>query len=678
MNPAGSMLPATDEVTVLAGSSFCRAERNGDIQPHRAQGVFVRDTRIVSEWELLLDDRPLEALGVVSVEPFAATFLTRAATRPGLLEPTVLVERNRMMGEGMREDIVVRNFGRETLGATLVLAVGSDFADLFDVKEGRAKAPGSLRQDARDDHLDLSVTVEGRRRGVRIVGHGGRAGLRTLTWRLAVPPQGEWRTTVEVLPRDTDHHAASPFPLDRPVASAHPARRMSDWRAGTPEVTTTDPLLQAVLDRSLEDLGALRMPDPEHPELEIVAAGAPWFMALFGRDSLLTSWLTLAWDPGIARGTLHTLARLQGTRVDPHSEEEPGRILHEVRLGVDENRALGGSSRYYGSVDATPLFVILLEAAAQWGLAEEDVAALLPAADRALAWIEEYGDIDGDGFVEYQRKTDRGLLNQGWKDSEDALTFWDGRPATGPIAVVEVQGYVYGAYLARARLADRAGDAATAQRCRAAAERLRQRFDEAFWLPEKGYYAVALDGEKRPVDALASNQGHCLWTGIVRPERAEPVVAQLMSRPMFSGWGVRTLADTMAAFNPVSYHNGSVWPHDNALLAHGLVRYGYVEEAATVAVSVVEAAAHFGHRLPELFCGFDRRDVPTPVPYPTSCSPQAWAAATPIGLLSALLALTPDADAGVVTATDHLPPQWGRLRLDGLTLGEKRATVEIG
>ena len=296
---------------------------------------------------------------------------------------------------------------------------------------------------------------------------------------------------------------------------------------------------------------------------------------------------------------------------------------------MDAARSLGGGSVYYGSIDSTPLFVMLLGELHLWGAEPADVAELLPAADRALDWIEQYGDRDGDGYVEYERATDRGLRNQGWKDSFDGVTFADGRIADTPIALAEVQGYAYAAYVARAEIAERAGDTGTAERWLDRAAALRVSFNRDFWLPEHGWFALGLDRDKRPIDSLASNIGHCLWTGIVDEDKAEPVAEHLLSPEMFTGWGVRTLASSMSAYNPMSYHNGSVWPHDNALIAAGLMRYGYVEHAQRIATGLLDAAARFGGRLPELFCGFDRTEFDAPVPYPTSCSPQAWAAASP-------------------------------------------------
>ncbi|WP_432487001.1 amylo-alpha-1,6-glucosidase [Kineococcus sp. SYSU DK018] len=664
------------DVTLVEGASFCVSDSTGDMRPDRPHGVFFQDTRVVSGWQLLLDDEPLQPLSVAVPEPFSAVFTTRAAPRPGQADATLVVQRRRMAADGLREDVVVRNHGTEPAGITLHLSVEADFADLFDVKEGRVARRAPVQRSGQGEDLVLGVARGSRRRGVRVHGQGATALPGALVWRVVVPAHGEWSTTVEVLPSTEDGEVGTSFPLDRPVEAAAPARRMRDRRRASPDVECEDPVLAQALQRSVLDLGALRIADPRRPGADVVAAGAPWFMALFGRDSLVTSWLALPFDPGLALGTLQTLADHQGRRVDPMSEEEPGRILHEVRLGVDADRALGGSSVYYGSVDATPLFVVVLDEVARWGAPLEEVRALLPAADRALEWVERYGDLDGDGFVEYRRKTDRGLLNQGWKDSSDSISFSDGRLAEGPIALVEVQAYVYAALTARAHLASLVGDEAGARGWEEKAERFRRAVDEAFWMPGRGCYALALDGRKEQVDALASNQGHCLWAGLPDPDKAAQVAQHLLSPAMFSGWGIRTLASTEARYNPVSYHNGSVWPHDNALAVAGLVRYGHVEAAQRVATGLLAASASTGGRLPELFCGFDRAESPVPVPYPTSCSPQAWAAATPIGLLTALLRLRVCAPHGRVESDPVLPASWGGVRVSGLAAGEERIDVD--
>lgn len=674
--PAPAPIAIGNEVTVLDGSSFCRSGRSGDIAAKQSQGVFVKDTRIISVWKLLLDDEPLVPLSVISSEPFEATFVTRAAPREPTIDPSVVVERRRMMAADMREDITVTNYGIEPLGATLRLMIDADFADLFAVKDGRPIRRGTVRRTIADDHVKLTITLAGQQRGVRVNFTDATVSHRLLTWRIAVPPQGTWTTTVTILPVEGTTEADPSFPVDRPVEATEPSRRLQQWHMETPTVRCEDPALQAAVDRSVDDLGSLRIHDPAQPDLPILAAGAPWFMTLFGRDSLLTSMMCLPWDLNLARGALAALACRQGTEINPHSEAEPGKILHEIRLGLDESTALGSSSLYYGSVDATPLFVILLGEAARWGLPEEERAQLTVAADRAIEWIEHYGDVDGDGFVEYQRKTDRGLANQGWKDSFDSINDRQGRLAHGAIALAEVQGYVYAAYRSRADLARLAGDEATAKRCDMRADTLRTRFDEAFWLDEFGYYAIALDGDKEPVDGLASNQAHCLWSGIVSDERAELVVQRLVSPELFSGWGIRTLASDMGAYNPISYHNGSVWPHDNALAVTGMARYGYWDAAGKVATALIEASQTSAGRLPELFCGFSREEIPVPVSYPTACSPQAWAAAAPLAIVSALLDLQPDATSGTVRARNRLPEQWGRVRIDGIRINGDHTDVD--
>jgi glycogen debranching enzyme len=387
--------------------------------------------------------------------------------------------------------------------------------------------------------------------------------------------------------------------------------------------------------------------------------------------------MALPVDPSLALGTLQTLADRQGRVVDPVSEEEPGKILHEVRLGISGGLALGGKSVYYGSVDATPLFVILLGAVNRWGFAKDTIASLLPHADRALDWIRDYGDKDGDGFVEYERLNDHGLINQGWKDSWDGINFADGSLAEPPIALCEVQALVYTALLSRAWIAYDGGDAPLAAQLTEEAAQLKRKFNEQFWLPDRGYYAIALDGKKRPVDACASNMGQCLWHGIMDEDKVPLVAERLMSPEMFSGWGVRTLASDMGAYNPASYHNGSVWPHDNAIIAAGLLRHGFVAEAQRISTALLEAAEYSDHRLPELFCGFSRDEVTKPVPYPTSCSPQAWAATAPIMLITRLMQYDVHVSLGGFWMDPVLPKSYGDLHITNAPMGRGRITIDI-
>ncbi|MCU1694552.1 MAG: hypothetical protein JWR34_615, partial [Mycobacterium sp.] len=652
---SGAGPPVTAEtgtVTLLEGATFCISATAGDVHRDRPHGLFVADTRILSCWRLAVDGHPVENLSTSEDpgEPFHATFIGRTSPREWVADSTMLVLRSRFVGEGMREDVVLRNLGPEPVGVTVTLAADADFADLFAVKEGRAHTPHGVGVDIGATSLTFTLAGAEDTRSAVITATGSplvTAGR--FTFRTVVPARSQWSTCFAVEASIDGRRLKPRHTCGEPIEASAPARRLQAWRLSNPRISTADDALATSIKAGARDLGALQIEDPHHPDCPVVAAGAPWFMALFGRDSLLTAWMTLTLDPRLALCTLHTLTRLQGVRVDPLTEEEPGRILHEVRLGPDAALALGGGTTYYGTADATPLFVMLLGELDRWGgLPDDDRPSLVAAADRALQWVLEYGDADGDGFVEYRRHTDRGLVNQGWKDSFDGVNHADGHFAVPPIALCEVQAYVYAAYQARAGLAEADGDATTAQRWRSKAARLKAAFNLAFWMPEQQAFALALDGAKEQVDAIASNMGHCLWTGIVDDDKAPAVAAHLAGPALSSGFGVRTLSTDMTAYNPMSYHNGSVWPHDTAITVAGLARYGFIEEAQRISVGLIEASQHFGGRLPELFCGFDRTEFPSPVPYPTSCTPQAWAAAASRLILRSLLQLNPDVPHGEV------------------------------
>ncbi|XVS62353.1 amylo-alpha-1,6-glucosidase [Actinosynnema sp. CA-299493] len=652
--------------TVFEGTTFCLSTADGDIEPGSPHGLFFRDTRVLSRWRLRLDGDAPHPLSVSHPEAFAARFVLRR-------DSTLLLVRDRLVDDGMRETITIDNLGREAATVRLELHVDADFADLFAVKEGRAG-----RHDRHAAAAGGELLLRDREDGSRGVAVTATADPDvtpgTLSWHVVVPARGRWTTEVLVRPIAAGEPVRPRFHR----GAGGPARKIRRWRAACTSVAASDPVLTDVLRRTRSDLGALRIHDPARGGRPFVAAGAPWFMTLFGRDSLLTAWMALPLDVGLAVGTLQILAELQGTAVDPLTEEEPGRVLHELRRGPDSAAVLGGD-HYYGTVDATPLFVMLLAECRRWGADPDVVRSLLPAADAALAWVDRHGDRDGDGFVEYRRATDRGLVNQGWKDSADGVNDASGRPAVPAIALCEVQGYVHAALLGRAELAEGFGDEATATRLRRRADELRRRFAEAFWLPDRGWYAVALDGRKQPVDALTSNVAHCLWSGIATDEHAAEVIRRLAEPDMDTGYGLRTLASSMGAYNPMSYHNGSVWPHDTAIAVAGLLRYahlpGAVDLAHRLADGLLDAAAAFGGRLPELYCGFSRADFSPPVPYPTSCSPQAWASAAPLLLVRACLGLEPDVPNRTVTTNPHLPPRWGELTLTGLRLGPETARV---
>ena len=665
-------------ITLVEGSSFSISALNGDIEPGGAEGLFFEDTRFVSTWRLRIDDAELQSLTSILHHPFAASFVSRGQPHAGQSDSTLFVERSRYVGNGMREDVVVRNFGREDALCSIALELDADFAHLFDVKENRVQSRGS-----RSIEVDGAVmrfayeSLEVSRRLEVEFPAGARVTPGRVTQEVEVPAGGQWSATLEFRlvvggePVELRYDGKDPLDLSVPVT------RLREWESTAPRVHTGDDGINATFLQSQRDLGALRIFDPEHPERAVVAAGAPWFMTLFGRDSLITSLMTLDVDPTLASSTLLTLARMQGQRVRALTEEQPGKILHEVRRGLTTVMDSRDSHVYYGSIDSTPLFVVLLGELFSWGIADDVLAELLPHADRALEWILRFGDRDGDGLVEYERATAHGLANQGWKDSFDGVSFASGQLATAPIALCEVQGYVYAAFVARAEIARKLGEVEVAKEFSDRAEQLKLAFNEHFWLEEHSYYALGLDGDKAPIDSLTSNIGHCLWTGIVDDDKAERTADQLCGPAMFTGWGIRTLASSMGRYNPVSYHNGSVWPHDTAICVAGLARYGFLEQAKAVTVGLFQAAESFGGRLPELFCGFDRAAFPVPVPYPASCSPQAWASATPFWLLQTLLLrLRPAIPDGTVRCAPVVPAEFGTLLVENLLLGGARISIE--
>ena len=675
-SPIASLAHADGAVTLVEGQTFALSGRSGDMRDDLPNGLFVLDTRVLSRWELHVNGHRLEPLAVDIRSPFSARFVARSAPDAGHADADLVVFRERFVGRGMRETVSITNHGTGPGPLTVELLCDVDFADLFEVKESRVRrrgrhsheiAPGALRFGHFGERVDKEVTVS--------LSEDATVEPGIASWRTTLGPGEQWELCLEVAV-ELGGTAIEPRFRCGGGDETEPALRLRAWQADLPVIDTDHTGLAQALGRSASDLGALRIFDPDHPELPILAAGAPWFMTVFGRDSLLTAWMTLIADPSLAHGVLETLARFQGDDVVPATEEEPGKILHEMRFGESASLALGGGRVYYGTVDATPLFVMLLGELRRWNPDDELVDRLLPHADRALAWIEEFGDRDGDGYVEYERSDEDGLINQGWKDSWDAIRFADGRFADTPIALCEVQGYVYAAYVARAHFAREAGDEPAHDRWAEKARELRRRFNEDFWLEEQGTYALALDADKRPVDSACSNVGHCLWTGIIDPERAASVADRLLAPDSFTGFGIRTMASSMAAYNPVSYHNGSIWPHDNAIVAAGLARYGFVEHAHRIIEGQLAAAAHQGGALPELFAGFGTDELAVPAGYPTSCQPQAWAAAAPLLWLRTLLRLDPWAPHGEVWVDPQLPTSMRRLRVQGIRVGGRTLSVE--
>ncbi|HEY5274006.1 MAG TPA: glycogen debranching N-terminal domain-containing protein [Acidimicrobiales bacterium] len=675
LEPAsGGMNPGS--VTLLDGTTFCISNTVGDIDSGGSHGLFVADTRFLAIWRLRVNGAVPAPLSVIESDPAGGSFVTRLRPTPIVPNPALLVTRDRYVGEGMSELLTLRNLARDSIDLRLSIDVGADFAHLFEVKEDRLSPRGFhsvevVRQemvfDFRDGHrrrrLSVSVPPE------------AEAGPGQMTFVVQLGPNGSWSVPFEFTIRVDDVELAPRHVEGRPGPSAS-AAGYRVWHAAMPRFASGDESFTRALSRSVADVGSLRISDEELDRDAIIAAGAPWYMAMFGRDSLITSQMCLLLDPSMASGTLRALASHQGQRVDTTTEEQPGRILHELRFRIDGGTEGPSRSAYYGSIDSTPLFVCLLGEAARFGLGEEELLALLPAADLALGWVSEYGDRDGDQFVEYERLSSQGLVNQGWKDSTDSIAFADGTLAHTPIALCEVQGYTYAAWRAREDIAVHLGDQETADRCNEKATQLKQAFNERFFVAESGCFALALDGAKRQVDAVASNIGHLLWTGVVDDEHASRVAEHLISPELFSGWGVRTLSSKMAAYNPMSYHNGSVWPHDTAICVAGLTRYGFYDEAATIGLGLIAAAETFGGRLPELFCGFSHEEFAAPVAYPAACSPQAWAAASLISLVRSFIGLDPDVPDATVRLQPAVPDLLDKLTIRGLMLAGNRVDVD--
>ncbi|MGH3034199.1 MAG: amylo-alpha-1,6-glucosidase [Gaiellaceae bacterium] len=639
-------------LTILEGSTFCVSDEHGDIAD-ATMGLFAADTRFLSRWLLTVNGaRPL-LLSSDKVEYFSAAFFLRNPVAGDLGYDELSIARERFVGDGMQESVVVQNHARRRLEFELALELGSDFADIFAVKaydfslgdpENAPPLPGPVDPDFEEEGNQFVLQALDGFTGLTqvVFSRQGDVDGSSVRYRIGLDPRESWRLRVDVIP-SADGVPIVPARTERKFGDERVRVRESldAWHLRVPQLRSGWPQLARTFDQSVADLASLRMHEVPLTLGQLPAAGMPWFMTVFGRDTLITCLQTLLFGPELARNALTTLAELQATADDPETDAEPGKIVHEVRHGKG---ALAWFPRYYGTVDATPLYLILLSEVWRWTDDQALVRDLREPAERALAWIDRYGDLDGDGFVEYRRRSKRGLENQSWKDSGDSQRFHDGREAEPPIAPCEVQGYVYDAKRRIAELARQVWrERELADRLEREAETLRARFDEAFWCEERGgFYALALDREKRHVDSLCSNMGHLLWSGIVKPERADAVVDRLMGDELWSGWGVRTMSTADAAFNPLAYHNGSVWPHDNSLIAWGLARYNRWAEAQRIIRRTFQAAEHFDYQLPEVFAGFSRTQTPFPIPYPTAARPQAWAAAAPVLLLQILLGLQPD------------------------------------
>jgi glycogen debranching enzyme len=653
------------EVTCVSGRTFCLSTASGQIRsgPY-GDGVFVEDTRILCTLVLTLNGEEPHALGGYPLGPGAARFSAYAHVGAAP-DPPLLIERRRSVTDVWQEQIRITNHGVTPVGVRVALQAAADFAYIFDVKHGRhpPASPGRLVDGG--VRFDSATAVESAL--LEIVPMPEDAADGSLRWELLLPAQGSWQVelTLRAGTAVDDPEAVTTIPRPGGSGAGSLAR---------PRITCSDVRFEQLLQRSISDLDSLLVREGED---RYFAAGTPWFLTLFGRDSLWSAMMALPLGVEVAGETLQLLARNQGERHDATTEEAPGKILHEVRHGPQVDRG-DLPPQYFGTIDATPLFVTALERAWRWGLEERSVEALLPHAERALAWMRDDGDPDGTGFLRYAAFGDGRLANQGWKDSEDGICFADGTLADAPIALCEVQGYAYRAAIGGADMLDAHGRPGGAE-WRAWAVRLRARFQAEFWVDDEegGFPALALDGSGRQVDAITSNAAHLLGTGILEHRQEARVAERLAWSDMDSGWGLRTLSSSSPRFNPLSYHGGSVWPHDTAIAIDGLAQVGAGSTASHLLRGLIAAGDHLGFRLPELFGGEQRTDGTRPLPYPSACSPQAWAAGAALLALRAVLGIEPDVPAGVLHLRPMDPAPFARLTVEGMPLAGGKLSLHL-
>ncbi|MGN6810860.1 MAG: amylo-alpha-1,6-glucosidase [Thermomicrobiales bacterium] len=687
-------------ITLKEGPLFLLTEQSGEIPPQtapghdRGLGLYFHDMRHLDEARLRLNGAEMTLLlaspdlGYQGIRELANPDLATGDDHT-IRKETIGLHGETTLGEDMREQLTLHNFNLEALDLTLTLEYAAHFDDMFTVRGVPAGQRGTLHDPAMDDdriafrydgadghHRTTEITFDPaparfENRCAVFLLHLQAGGSQSLHVTIAVAdhPPAHNPHALETRPRQSHH--------DTPYSAA-PVSDTTGLLGGDVRIATSNDLFNRVLRRSFLDLRMLAMRQGDD---RFFAAGVPWYVALFGRDSLITALETLAYNPELARTTLDLLARYQGQRNDPERDEEPGKILHELRVGEMANLHEVPFTPYYGTIDATPLFLILLGEYLQWSGDLAYFAKLRPTVEAALTWLDRYGDNDGDGFLEYDAKAKKGLANQGWKDSGNSIVNADGSLVASPVALVEVQGYAYRARRAMANAFDQAGDESRAAELAQAANELRRRFQQQFWQPQADNYALALQGavgEKCPAVVDASNQGQALWGGIVAPEHAAAVRDTLMDpAKLFAGWGIRTLSRGAVAYNPFDYQVGSIWPHDNALIAVGLRAYNFDDDALRIFTGLYEAATRFEYyRLPELFAGFGRADYRTPVRYPVACNPQAWAAGALPNLLQAVLGLVPDAFANRLHVIRPCLPDWlDWVTISGLRVGQGRVDL---
>lgn len=677
------------QISIHQGQTVLISEQDGQINQPSENGLYFFDTRIVSSWNIYANGEPWELLNGGAINYYASRiFLTNRTllTEDGTIPPRTLgLTISRSIGDGMHEDLDVTNNSMKPVRFQLEIALRCDFADIFEVKSGRivrrgrittqwSEARQHLRTAYRNDDFSREVTISPAHLPTKAVHANGR-----LSFEAALKPSEAWHCCLLYTLADGDRQFASPRDCIGHSHKSHHAETMADWLQQVVKIQTSNEEFYRLFRQALEDMAALRLPIAGTDHMVFLpAAGLPWFVAPFGRDSLIVSLQNTLIYPEFARGALEILGSLQARDEDPYRDAEPGKILHEMRYGELAHFKLIPHTPYFGTADATPLYLITLHAA--WrALGDRTLLERhIETAEGCLSWIDKYGDRDGDGFQEYQTRSSVGYENMGWKDSGDCVVYPDGSLVKGPKALCELQGYVYDAWVRMAEVFDALGKPDRAQELRGKAGALFDRFNDAFWDEELGFYAYALDGDKKKVLTIASNAGHCLWSGIVPPQRATKVVQRLMAPDMWTGWGVRTLSANHPAFNPYNYQTGSVWPHDNAIIALGFKFYGFGAEAARIAHDISTAASHFQlNQLPELYTAFERDETTFPVQYIGANVPQAWAAGSAFMLTQALLGFLPDAPRNKLYVDPSLPRWLPDLTVRDLRVGKHKLDIRF-
>ncbi len=674
------------QIVINDGSSFLVTASDSSIDENLAQGLFVRDTRLISYYEISLNRYRLQLLASSIIKHHRALYEFTNPELPtvngklpyGRLQITI----RRDIVEGMHEDIDITNRYRQPVEFQLMLAIRSDFADIFQVKSQQLLARGDTETTWKNGLLTTEYRDRSFHRGLIVAPNCASSIARYANGRLffdvALAPGQSWHSCINFTALADGEVLAPQFTCAVPHET-EAGKVKDDFLVSATRLQSSNAEVAAYYRQAVEDMGALRIKveDKGH-HFWMPAAGVPWFVAVFGRDSLIASLQSLMVHPDLARGTLVKLAQLQATKVDDWRDAQPGKILHEIRRGELAQLHEIPHTPYYGTVDATPLWIIALSEAYCWTADVSMLDECRVPLEKALTWIDNFGDFDDDGFVEYLTRSKDGLRNQGWKDSGDSIIYPDGSLVEPPIALCEVQGYVYDAWRRAADIYDVWGQSERAQKLRSKADALYQHFNQRFWMEDEGFYCLGLDNEKQQIQSITSNPGHLLWSGIVPKERAQKLVQRLFQPDLWCGWGLRTLSANNLAYNPISYQLGSVWPHDNSLIAAGLKRYGYHQEANHVAEGIFAAASYFeAGRMPELFGGMQRQSDGFPVPYPDANIPQAWAAGAIFLLIRTILGLEADAPHRCLRVCPTLPAWLPDLELTNLSVGKAKVALRF-